>query len=300
MGPRMRIVGVVAFLLWLAAAVALYTSKPGHDRGLRVVSAVILGSPAAVAVVRGIRISTGRPTAHQKVKSALQAGLIKIHQDEGFPRNADISRISMHVWVLPTWYRRLALRFAGLVHDDGDEPPRFAPQLVRLSTYRFQDQRPSGVKFKLGVGLVGRCVARNKPNEILIMRYNTHPVKDALDTDDETVWRETDITINQNLPIKDAQKLAERYREVAAVAITEPTGQPIGCLTLELPKKIRLKLDSDTNKKLNQLKQKPLQLPDAAGELAEQHHPNLLVRHLFDTARSVQDRLQLREDGDNS
>ena len=118
---------------------------------------------------------------------------------------------------------------------------------------------------------MGRCVALNKPGKVMIVRFNSKSFQQAL-SDDEA-WKASKIDVHQNLTRGDAQALAESYQQVAAIVIREHSGDPIGCVTLELPK--------GANARFKKPKQGN---PD----------DDPLLKHLLLTAHEVESDLRLR------
>jgi hypothetical protein len=272
LGKVARIVLAVALLL---AAAFLATDAASKHNAWRVAAAVVVAVPGVVSLSRELGEVFGAPSSQKRdrVKRSLQSGLMRIYRDPAVSREDDITQVSFHVWVLPTWYRRLGplLRWWRRKHRDVDTPNRLRPKLVRLAMYRFDHMPSSEIPFRSGIGLVGRCVALNKPGQVLIVRFNSNRFQQALA--DEEAWSASKIDINQNLARHDAQKLAETYHQVAAIAIHEHSGDPIGAITLDLPKGAKAKF------------KKPKQ-----GSLDD----DPLIKHLLLTAREVESDLRLR------
>jgi hypothetical protein len=225
-------------VLLLAAAAFLATKSAAKHDSLRVFAAVCLAVPGVVNLTSELGELFGAPSSKKRdrVKRSMQSGLMRIYRDKGFPRDDDITQVSFHVWVLPTWYRRLApmLRWWRGWRKRDDTRRRLRPKLLRLAMFRFEHMPSSKIIFRDDVGLVGRCVALNEPGHASIVRFNSKRFQQALSSDED--WRTSKIDINQNLSRKDAQKLAGVYHQVAAMVIREHSGDPIGCVTLELPK----------------------------------------------------------------
>lgn len=51
----------------------------------------------------------------------------------------------------------------------------------------------------------------------------------------EDAWKGASARITHKLPLGYAEKLARTYSEAAAIVLRETTGEPIGCITIEIP-----------------------------------------------------------------
>ncbi len=289
---RSSVAGLVFVLAWLASSVFLATGSPARHAGFRTLAALIVGLPGAVAFAWTVRAALGGPTSKttEKVRGLLETGLDGIYRDTSLPR-ADIMRVSFHVWLLPLWYRRFGSHLGKFIDIKGDESGRRKPKLVRLVAVRIRQKPPSGITFRNGEGLVGRCIALNKEDDLLVLRYTSKRVTEALQSTDEAAWRATDDDINLNLPLEHAKRLGIRYREAAAVVMQEPNGQPIGCITLELPPNRAMVRKGDK-------KEKELRFPKASKGILDHHENDPLVKHLLDTAQVVQSYLRLHDQGE--
>jgi hypothetical protein len=228
-------------LLWLAAAVFLATTTEASHETLRIASAVGVGLPGAYELANrlGETFGQGPFGTRQRVRLALQAGLIRIHRVniKANIYDDDVTKLSLHVWTVPLWYRRLVpykLRRKFKEHKPYF-PPFLRPPLVRFAMYQFEDHAPSNIGFRKGVGLVGRCITANKPNDICVVRFDSDALRKALKGTEEE-WRKLPDGLTQKLKLRQAKKLSEKYRQAAALVITESSGEAIGCVTLGLPK----------------------------------------------------------------
>jgi hypothetical protein len=224
-------------LLWLTAAVFLATTSPATHEGLRIASAVTVGIPGAYAFAYSIGETFGQGPfgTRQRVKLALQAGLICIHRADIY--KDDVTRLSFHVWTVPLWYRRLVpykLRRRFKEHKPYLPAP-VRPPLIRFAMCQFEHRAPSNIGFRKGVGLVGRCITANKPADICVIRFDSAAMRKALKGTEEE-WRKLSDGLTQNLKLRQAKKLSEKYSQAAALVITESSGEAIGCVTLGLPR----------------------------------------------------------------
>lgn len=230
-----RLTKLLASITWLVAAGFLATSNAVDHPTLRVLAAAVVGLPGAAAFAEAcVELATGSTReTRARVKRALQAALVKISRDNIY--QADVTLVSFHVWVVPMWYRRFvpyAIR-RRTKSDDRKLPLWLRPHLQRLAMYRFQHHEPSGVAFRKGVGVVGRCIDQNARNHVMVVRLDNAQTKAALATDD--AWHAAPVAVTQNLSRKAAQALASSYSQVAAIVIRETSGEAIGCVTLDLP-----------------------------------------------------------------
>ncbi len=233
--------GVIALIIrlvlsaaFLAASVFLATTAAGDHTTLRIASAVLVGLPGAHAFSKNARRLFGRPSrdTRTRVKRLLQSALIEMHRD-GFDRT-NIMLVSFHVWMVPAWYRTLfPFKLRRAIPIGEKIPTRLRPSLVRLAMFRFEHQPPSGLRFRKGIGLVGRCV-EIEDQRALIARFDSPPFRAALASDE--AWSQASIEVTHGLKRPQAERLSRSYNQAAAVAIREATGEPIGCVTLELPR----------------------------------------------------------------
>lgn len=238
-----KVFRIILCLALVGAAVFLATKAAAEHSTLRVIAAVVVTLPAGLVLWRELGEILGAPSSQKRnrVKRSLQSGLMEIYRDKAIPAEDDITQVSFHVWVLPTWYRRLGpvIKWWRRRRKHSEPRQRLRPKLVRLAMFRFDHMPSSEISFRPGIGLVGRCIALNKPKDVLVVRFNSKRFQQALGNDD--AWKNSEIEIHQNLRRRDAQKLAGYYRQVAATVIREHSGDPIGCVTLELPKGAKAK-----------------------------------------------------------
>lgn len=232
-----NILRLVAVLAWLAAAVYLGAEKPDNQDALRIVSAVIVGFPGAIALAATLgRFVTPSAQTRERIKHTLQAALVDIYREGSY--QGDLTRVSLHVWMVPLWFRTLfPYRVRKVLRRDGlmrRLPVHMRLSIVRLAIHRFEHHEPSGVTFRRGIGLVGRCIEENNAGQVVSVRLDTKQFKDALAKDNKAWWEEKE-TIHQNLKRADAKKIAATYSQAAALVLREESGEAIGCITLELP-----------------------------------------------------------------
>lgn len=264
---------------WIGAAVFLGSNSAASHSTLRVVAAIFIALPAGWQF--GARVvghfDQLNSDTRQQVQHELQRAIVAVHRERVF--DYDITRLSLHVWVLPQWYRRLlgvgvfrhhVKRRREVSKKRERKPPRWAnPQLECVAMYRFQRHRPSGVNFRQGDGIVGRCIDENLKTKILTVALDSVRFKEALKSDEQ--WNAAPIEIRHNLRRRPAEHLADVYGQAAAIVLQD-SGHAIGCLTLELPPHSETRLTDDKG--------------------GFTHHP--IFEHLRSAVESVEDYLTPR------
>lgn len=152
------------------------------------------------------------------------------------------------------------------VRDSRGHQRLLRPALHRLAMYRFEHQDASGIKFREGIGLIGRCIAKNEAERARVLALDRGDFRSLLSQGREA-WEADRVDITQNLSYDDARRLAESYGQVAALAIRNEHGDAIGCITLDLPPNAHIDLAD------------PVQGRDLLRELAttREHVANLLT-----------------------
>lgn len=213
-----------AALMWSAASVFVVATGPSDATALRLLAAAIVATPAAIGVALSIGQLAGYDShTRRALKRELKSSLIDLHRRIKY--GDDITKVTFHVWVLPRWYRRLPAKAC--------RGPLRSPRLLRVAMYRFQRQGSSRIKFRKGMGLIGRCMEANNKDVVMIVRFNRPDFTQALATDGK--WMDSDIEINQGLTRNQAQELVKLYSQAAARVLQDPDGNAIGCVTMGLP-----------------------------------------------------------------
>jgi hypothetical protein len=237
-------VGVPAVIA--AASAFLAATGPSDHEAWRITAACITALPGAFIAGAGLA-NRFRPSEAARSSVALLlrqaiADLIDETVGEEQPFRRVVSAMSFHVWLLPLWYRRLhgvRRKVAPIVERVVGErrlaklPLR--PKLQRFVVDSLADIEPSGVGFRKGVGLVGICLARDRRNKALIVDFETADMRALVACSDEE-WKAAPVDWTHNLKHKDFNKLADKYGQAAAYVLRERrNGEPVGCLTFELP-----------------------------------------------------------------
>ena len=207
-------------------------------------SGIVVGFPGAMALAANAKGLSGPSSdVTARVKQLLQSAIVSLSQNSQIPAQ-ELVGVSLHVWLVPPWYRRLVpyqLRRRLKGRRDGRPWPRWLkrrPALLCLSRFRVQPHDRSGVTFRPGIGLVGRCVALNRPTEIHVVKLNAKKFKQAVASDEG--WNKAPVTTTYHLDRKSAQMLADMYSEAAALVMRDNSGDALGCVTIELPPNSKL------------------------------------------------------------
>lgn len=219
---------------WIAASVILATGEE-HSNAVQIAAALVVGLPGAATAMLSVSQLVGRPPrgTRLRVKRALKSALVDLNQDRNF--HGDISQVSMHVWVVPLFWRIVVPSSIRKKSKVKSRLPKWlrAP-LIRFASYRLEYHGRSGIsRYRMGFGLVGICAAINTRNQHQIVRFYSHEFQEALLSD--TAWDESRLEINRGLSIDQGRNLARRYSQAAALVLQSNGGAPIGCVTLELP-----------------------------------------------------------------
>lgn len=248
---------------------------------MRVLAAAILALPVARQIVGFVinRFAQLNDSAREDIEELLDDQLTAVHRTGVY--DGDILGVSFHVWALPQWYQQmLGFRFyrkwiarKRLQYDAEKVRSRrlVDPTLKRAAACGLQRRQPnhsSGVRFRNGEGIIGRCIIQNLPRKVMTVALDSTAFQGAL-KDDES-WDKAPDEIRQNVRRRSAEKLAATYGQVAAVVL-QNSGHAFGCVTLDLPwdEQSKTRLTTD-----------------------EQGHPeHALLEHLLNVAEKVESRL---------
>jgi hypothetical protein len=249
-----------------ASAFLATTQASAHPAG-RIVATVILGLPGLAAFIFNTTDLLGRPlgATRRKVKRSLQSGLVQISRDGLLPGD-DVTLASFHVWLIPKWYRLLLPRRLRRMLDRNSSrmPGWLRPHLSRYAVFRFQHLDSSGVTFRKGTGVAGRCIEENLRDRVKVVRLTSQAFRSALSTEER--WDAAPSELTHGLPYQDAKSLARAYGQVAAMVMRERSGEAIGCVTLDLHPSIQTRLPNVNT----QIHKSPLYscLHNVAGQVA--------------------------------
>lgn len=240
---------IVAPAALIAATVFLGITGPGTYETLRIVCTVFVALPGGLKLGSDVadRIGIRRGSVARTVRDILRNKVLRISRDPRF-HDVDTTRISMHVWEMPPWFRaalpfNMRRRIAEYLSDDMVRKlGRWLP-LRPLAIYRTDPQPPSGVRFRKGKGLVGICVEENKKGKAQFIDFESSAFKSAIAT--EVAWDGALGDITRSLGYKDARTLASRYGQAVALVIQDESGEAIGTLTMSMPIGCPVRIEDD-------------------------------------------------------
>jgi hypothetical protein len=254
MTPRNLLV-VLLGLTWIAAFVFVTSTAAGDHGVLRVVAAIAIGLPTGVEVGRRLvdRLRDASSGTRADIKRELKKSLVAISRAKVY--DGDITQLSFHVWTFPRWYRQLmnSARFRhwaeqrrAAQESNKKGPSKLAtPRLKRTAMYRFQRHKPSGIKFRVGQGLIGRCIDGNRKLKVMAVALDSSDFEDALESED--TWDSAEPDITYGLSLHQAEHLAESYGQVAALVLQDDghksDASPSSCLGIRQcgsPARIRM------------------------------------------------------------
>lgn len=230
-------------LVWVGAAVVLASPPEGQPENLRIGAAIVTGLPGAFTAAWSFLNLIGKPPIRMrlKVKWMLKTALIEMYRSG--QHRGDISQVSLHVWIIPRVWRLFPGRIRRRSKVESRIPDFLRARLVRLASYRLEHKEHSNVaRFRMGKGLVGRCVASNEESDVHVVRFYEQEFKDAIK--DDHAWHEAPPRITQGLRRELAEELAKKYSQAAAV-VFQRKGAPVGCVTLELPLRCSVNFPED-------------------------------------------------------
>ena len=148
--------------------------------------------------------------------------------------------VSMHVWMVPIGYRLFfPFRFRrwarGRFSKNSSVSRSLRPRLKRLAYFRLAKHQSSGVTFRKGYGLVGQCLAINRPKPLFV-NFQNREMKRAL-AGGERTWAGARKKVTHGLFYGDARKIADYYDQAIACVIADSeSNEALGVLTLEVAK----------------------------------------------------------------
>ena len=262
----MRLAVLVAALVvaW-AALINIHTSFSPLSAPHAVASAV-LAAAVAVQRISSVQKWLSRPRSKRKehVHTLAQQTLMNLCM--GRKLTPEIMSLSIHVWEVPLWYRKLfpyRLR-CSLKKMVKRRPLRvFSKWLIRPALHRvdavgLQKPIPSGVRFCKGTGLIGVCIANNDRSEYLALKVSDPRYTEALGVQTDDEWQAYEPAVTHNLSRQDALKLSRSYGQVLARVVQDPdSGEAIGCVTVSVrddhTQAVQIARDGDFKRKLGDL-----------------------------------------------
>lgn len=204
-------------------------------------SATVVAVAAVVTRINAIP-KLLRPSDKRKkqLHSVAESGLMPLLMNKKV--SDDLLSVTLHIWEVPSWYRRvfpfsLRLWLKKLVR--GQRLQRFArysrrPTLHRAAAVALQKREPSGVAFCKGIGIVGICLERNDPDELLKLDVQDPAYGSALASSCDD-WDQLGPEMTRGLVQSEAQILAKRHGQVVARVVRHPDrAEAIGCVTVSV------------------------------------------------------------------
>lgn len=229
--------GFGVLLGWATYLVTVSSLKPGT--AYRFLAALAVAAAAVLQLWSVITSWFGAgPAAVKQIEDVLLNRSVDLYHRRMV--GSDLTAVSLHVWSVPLWYRRLVpyqlRRWARTTFSEGKQATwAMKPELRRLAYCAFPPTAPSGVVFKKGYGLIGLALDDvNGRGRVHSVNLEDRAYVAALARGPEA-WRNEANALTKYLSHSDAEQLAQRYGQALAVAIRlRGSGEAIGCLTLEV------------------------------------------------------------------
>jgi hypothetical protein len=197
-------------------------------------------------------LGIGNESTDRRVDLELRRQLVEFLEHGYFDRSA--MKVSLHVWCVPSWYRRLfPFRFRQTLKWIIEKAPlsdrvrlylMIRPRLDRVGFEQFEREPPTGLSFRKGHALVGHCILFATPNRIHFADFESAEFRALIS--DKATWKHDTSFEKWRLSLDQAKILADKYGKVAAIALQNTeSGEFIGCLTLSLPPATGISLEGD-------------------------------------------------------
>jgi hypothetical protein len=245
----------------VAAAVVIWAAVISLDPiahplvNVRFYSGTVLAAAVAVQRIGGVQSWLAKPKNDRtaQIEGLAQLTLLNICMGRSVDR--DLTDLSVHVWEVPRWYRRLIpYRFRVFLrrcaHRGSPDTTKWIirPMLNRVTAAGLIPRPPSGVSFRKGIGLVGVCVASNDRSEFFTLNVANSIYRNALKSTTEEQWRSYGPKITHNLKLAEAQRLAHSYGQVIGKVVQDRrSGEAIGCVTVSVKTSSARNLNFKTN-----------------------------------------------------
>lgn len=233
---RFARIGFAAVLGWATFIVTVESLDPLQP--FRIIAAAAVAVSAVLQLWSVVTGWTGAgQVAVEDIESLMQASIVDMYQNHHLGK--DLTQVSAHVWSVPLWYRkifpyRLRKWLKGRLSQQAQQDHGWRPNLTRLASFQLPKRAPSGISFKKGYGIVGIAIEKNDPTHGYFVNFKSPDYLLAMSAG-EAQWDSQATKLTRNLSYTDAARLAQKYGEAVAVVIRKRlTGEPIGCLTLEV------------------------------------------------------------------
>jgi hypothetical protein len=152
----------------------------------------------------------------------------------------------------------------------------YRPKLERFAVARLAEREPSEVPFRKGVGLVGICVERDRRDRALIVDFDREDMQRLL-TCTKREWDHAPPEMTHRLKQDQFRKLSDKYGQAAAIVLRDAgTGEPVGCLTLDIAPSSKLRI------------QDHMLPPTPTGDAPLTREGSLLIQKMRNTRNVVQ------------
>ena len=225
--------------VFLVAAAFLATRDSADHEFIRILCATFVALPSLWQFLDSFGELLGSPNRETRtqVKRTLQGGLVELYDKDCFKKadgthRANLMHVSLHVWLVPTWYRIIVpFRLRSKLSDERRArlPGWIRPPIKRFVKFRFEHRPPSKVRFRKGKGVIGRCVETADVDRTHIATFDSNSGRQAIRS--EADWKRAPVSVTQNLRFQEAKRLSTRYSQVLAFALCNNKGDAIGCLT---------------------------------------------------------------------
>lgn len=233
------LLAAVVIVVW--AAVIGITASVHPLNKTHLVAATVVAVAVAIQRISTVQTWLAEPKNARKdrIEVIAQQTLINLCTDRVV--SAELLELSVHVWEVPLWYRRIfpyqlrcgLRRMLGKSRESVTHTLR--PKLHRTAALGLLKRPPSGVRFQKGVGLVGVCIAANDRSEYITLNVSDPEYERALASVTEAEWRAHDAKLTNGLPLADAIRLSRLYGQVIGKVVQNVrTGEAIGCVTVSV------------------------------------------------------------------
>jgi hypothetical protein len=229
----------VVIIIWAAIIGITASVQPLNKTHLA--AATIVAAAVAIQRISGVQAWLSRPKNSRKDRIEVIAQQTLINLCSGRVVSNELLELSVHVWEVPLWYRRifpynLRCWLRRMLRKSRESTTyTLRPKLHRTAALGLLKRPPSGIRFQKGVGLVGMCIVANDRSEYVTLNVSEPEYASALESASEEEWRAHDTKLTNSLPLADAIRLSRLYGQVIGKIVQNtPTGEAIGCVTVSV------------------------------------------------------------------
>ncbi len=212
------------------------TTEGGPGRTFGMVSAGVLALNAGRAGIQWWSSRRGSKAQRKlQVETHLLDILNKIYRDRVLI-SPDYRLVSLHAWMVPRWYRTLfPFRFRNLLRPMGSKIRPLRPGLELVAKLRTETLDRSAHRWTKDKGIFRLAMARSDAAYIPVQVLDySNSAYSMLASGAEQNWDAQPSSVTLNMSFDEFRSMHSRYSQVAAVQIRRD-GEPVGCLTLEIP-----------------------------------------------------------------